>query len=139
MEVPLRVRIYLEDTDAGGIVYNASYMRFMERARTEQLRAAGFEQSQTFAQDISFVVYSMNMRFHSPVHLDDEILVDCRLNASSAASLTFIQEVRTASDNRLCCSAEVLVACIKLSTKRPCRIPRGVIEALAGPPDELVG
>ncbi len=130
MTTPLRIRIYLEDTDAGGIVYNASYVRFLERARTETLRAAGLQQSVTFQQDLSFVVHSLNLRFVSPAHLDDEVRVSCELSKSSGASLSFRQEVRDHTGEQLHCSAEVIVACIKLSSRRPCRVPARVLDAL---------
>ncbi len=124
------VRIYLEDTDAGGIVYHASYLRLMERARTELLRRAGFQQSRTFSDDLSFVLHSMHLRFHAPAKLDDEVLVSCALETTNAASLTFAQEVVDAETQARRCSAEAVVACINLSQKRPRRVPRELLEFL---------
>jgi 4-hydroxybenzoyl-CoA thioesterase len=128
--IRIRHRIYLEDTDAGGIVYHTSYLRFMERARTEALRSAGFCQSDTFKDDLSFVLHSMNIRFATPALLDDEVEVSCALRESKGASLSFVQEVRSTSDTQLHCSAEVVVACISLSSKRPRRIPRELLDRL---------
>jgi 4-hydroxybenzoyl-CoA thioesterase len=135
MSIRVSARIYLEDTDAGGIVYHASYLRFMERARTEALRAAGMEQSNTFQSDLSFVLHSMNVRFHTPAHLDDEVVTSCVLSGVKGASLTFEQKVTNAVTQTDHCSAEVVVACIKLSSKRPCRVP----PALSGKLVEVAG
>ncbi len=135
--IELTTRIYLEDTDAGGIVYHTSYLRFMERARTEALRSAGFSQSETFENDLSFVLHSMNIRFATPALLDDEVQISCRLVNSKGASITFEQHVRSATTRQMHCSAEVVVACISLQNKRPRRIPRELLEKLealrAGP------
>jgi 4-hydroxybenzoyl-CoA thioesterase len=128
---PLRFRIYLEDTDAGGIVYHTSYLRFMERARTEALRRAGVQQSEGFKSDLSFVLHSMNLRFHSAAVLDSEVTVSCELKAHRGASLEFLQVVRDVATSEAHCSAEVVVACISIQSKRPRRIPPDVALKLA--------
>jgi len=120
---PVRARVYLEDTDAGGIVYHTSYLRYMERARTEALRHAGIEQSLTFQQDLSFVLHSLTIRFHAAARLDDMVEASCALREAKAASLHFHQEVKNSRSGQLYSSAEVVVACIRLSNQRPCRIP----------------
>lgn len=130
MSVLLETRIYLEDTDAGGIVYHASYLRFMERARTETLRAGGFEQSRTFEDNLSFVLHSMQIRFQTPAVLDDLVSVSCELVSHRGASLTFKQQIRSVESGKLHCEAEVLVACIALDSKRPRRVPPQLIELL---------
>jgi 4-hydroxybenzoyl-CoA thioesterase len=127
----LLTRIYLEDTDAGGVVYHASYLRFMERARTERLRSAGLEQSETFKSQVSFVVHSMNLRFHAPATLDAQVLTTCELQKVSGASLVFQQQVRCPDTGLLYVSAEVVVACIQLTSRRPRRIPPELLQALA--------
>jgi 4-hydroxybenzoyl-CoA thioesterase len=126
----LLVRIYLEDTDAGGIAYHTTYLRLMERARTEILRAAGIQQSESFKQDLSFVLHSMTLRFHTPALLDDEVAVSCALTGHRGASLTFKQTVHNARTSVLHCSAEVIVACISLLNKRPRRIPAEITQKL---------
>jgi tol-pal system-associated acyl-CoA thioesterase len=126
-----RYRIYLEDTDAGGIVYHASYVRFTERARTEWLRNLGMQQSETFAHDTSFVVHSMKLRFMRPARLDDIIEVSCDVTKVRAASITFAQEVRVADGGDLCCHADVRVACISLATGRPQKVPPDLLARLA--------
>ncbi|MGD8861977.1 MAG: tol-pal system-associated acyl-CoA thioesterase [Myxococcales bacterium] len=124
---PLRFRIYLEDTDAGGIAYHASYLRFMERARTEWLRAQGLQQSETFGQDVSFVVHSMALRFLRPARLDEVIEVTCDVAKARAASIVFSQRVRLAGEGDDCCAADVTVACISLSSGRARRIPAEIL------------
>jgi 4-hydroxybenzoyl-CoA thioesterase len=127
----LQVRVYLEDTDAGGIVYHTAYLRFMERARTDTLRLAGVQQSDTFKLDVSFVLHSMSLRFHQPAQLDDELSITCAMAEQRGASMTFRQEVRNVANGVLHCSADVVVACISLSSKKPRRVPSEVLEKLA--------
>ena len=133
MSVRLVIRIYLEDTDAGGIVYHTSYLRFMERARTEMLRVGGFEQSRTFEDDLSFVLHSMQLRFHAPAKLDDEVEVSCDLIEHRGASLSFKQRVISALTQQVHCEADVVVACIQLESKRPRRIPKELVARLQDP------
>src|SRR5690606_10711814 len=128
-----RLRVYLEDTDAGGIVYHASYLRFMERARTETLRAAGLEQSQTFEQDLSCVVHRRAIDFLRAAQLDAELEVTCELQQRQGASAVFQQEVRAATLGGVHCRAVVSVACIALSSKRPRRVPPEIVAALEQP------
>ena len=130
MPEPVRARVYLEDTDAGGIVYHTSYLRYMERARTEALRHAGFFQSVTFQEDLSFVLHSLAVRFHAAARLDDEVETGCTLSEAKAASLSFRQEVKSSSSGQLYCSADVIVACVRLSTQRPRRVPPELIARL---------
>lgn len=130
MSTRISARIYLEDTDAGGIVYHTSYLRFMERARTETLRSAGFQQSVTFSDDLSFVLHSMTLRFHTPARLDDEVEITCALTESKGASLTFAQEVRNSKSGALHCSAQSVVACISLSLQRPRRVPPEILQRI---------
>lgn len=127
--IQLAVRVYLEDTDAGGVVYHASYLRFMERARTELLRSAGLQQSLTFGDDVSLVVYAMQLRFLRPAQLDDELRVTCRVTQAGGARVGFSQQVLL-PDGELCCTAEVEVACIALGSKRPRRLPFALRDAL---------
>jgi acyl-CoA thioester hydrolase len=123
----LTFRIYLEDTDAGGVVYHASYLRLMERARTEFLRQAGMEQSSTFEQDISFVVHEMRLRFSSPARLDDQVRVTCSVKQLHGASFV-LEHVVDGNDARTVhCQAEVSVACIRLSNHKPRRLPEALL------------
>ncbi len=126
IEHRITVRVYVEDTDAGGIVYYANYLRFMERARTELLRAVGLQQSDTFKNDLSFVVYEVKMNFLLPAQLDDLLEVTARVTEVRAASLKFEQTVRRVDSDKPCCTAEVSAATISLSRRRPRRLPESI-------------
>jgi 4-hydroxybenzoyl-CoA thioesterase len=130
MSIEVGARIYLEDTDAGQIVYHAAYLRFMERARTELLRAVGCEQSQTFEQDLSFVVHSMSLEFQLPARLDAEIVATCRLLEAKGARLVFEQAVRDKHSAHSHCTARVTVACVSLQRQRPRRVPADLLERM---------
>lgn len=88
----LKIRVYYEDTDFGGVVYYANYLKFMERARTEYLRSLGFDQSDLFANHRrQFVVRSASVEFVSPARFDDVLLVDAKISNVRRASLEFTQ------------------------------------------------
>lgn len=114
------VRVYWEDTDAGGIVFYANYLRYFERARTEWLRAAGVQQQ---ALPVLFVVTETHTRYLSPARLDDllRITVARAEDAAPRASLSLIQCAWRGDD--LLAEAEVRIACIDRQTLRPRRIP----------------
>ena len=119
------VRVYYEDTDAGGVVYYANYLRFMERARTELLRSWGFEQDRLVRDHgLLFVVRSANTEFLSPARFNDLLRVSARVVRRKGASLYFSQEVRREPDTTLLCSAEVRVVCLDAESFRPRPIPR---------------
>jgi acyl-CoA thioester hydrolase len=121
------IRVYWEDTDAGGVVYHASYLRFLERARTEWLRAQGFgQQALRESEDLVLVVRDMAIDFHKPARLDDELLVSVVLAQRRSASLLITQEI-TRGDQALV-RASVRVACLVASSFRPRPLP----EWLAG-------
>ncbi|HEY4215136.1 MAG TPA: tol-pal system-associated acyl-CoA thioesterase [Steroidobacteraceae bacterium] len=119
-------RVYWEDTDGGGIVYYANYLRFLERARTEWLRSLGYSQ-QRLAQDpgIVFTVVSLNIDYRKPARLDDELVVTCVPSAEGAVTLRFAQQIyrKGADGNTLLVEASVRVACVDAATLRPCRLP----------------
>jgi len=124
----LRIRIYYEDTDFSGIVYHASYLRFMERARTEWLRELGIDQRAAFAMTppIAFVVRRMTVEFAKPARMDDEIVVETELGELRGASLILNQRVLHAG--KLLVEARVTVA--TLSRGRATRMPAQIREAL---------
>jgi acyl-CoA thioester hydrolase len=125
------VRVYYEDTDAGGVVYHANYLRFFERARTEWLRLLGFEQDRLRAEnDLLFAARRARMRFHQPARFNDALLVITRISALGGASIDFAQEIRRESDNLLCCSAEFNIAAISAARQRPMRIPPQLLAQL---------
>jgi len=125
------VRVYYEDTDAGGVVYHATYLRYMERARTEWLRALGFEQRRLRAEvGVLFTVRRMDIEYLRPARLDDALTVTAALAGRGRASLDFVQTVLRAADETLCCRARVNVACIDAERMRPARTPAAILEAL---------
>lgn len=127
-------RVYWEDTDGGAIVYYANYLRFLERARTEWLRAQGHSQLE-LARDpgILFTVVSLSVEYRAPARLDDELHITCEPQIEGAASLRFTQRIyRAAAAARdLVLEASVRVACVDAATLRPRRLPQFLLEALA--------
>ena len=128
-EFRLPVRVYIEDTDAGGIVYYVNYLKFMERARTEALRALGFGKQFIFDQDEMFVVHSMQVDYRAPARLDDELLVSADVVKRARTYLLFRQTVMR--QDELLCAAEIKVACVERQSMRPTAIPRIIAERLA--------
>lgn len=125
----LPVRVYYEDTDAGGVVYYANYLRYLERARTEWLRAAGFGQAEIAAeQGLLFAVRSLTIDYRTPAYLDDLLDVTARVVRTGRASIDFDQRIRREPDG--VCRAQVRVACIDAATFRPRALPdafKGII------------
>jgi acyl-CoA thioester hydrolase len=125
-------RVYWEDTDGGAIVYYANYLRFLERARTEWLRALGHSQA-TLAREpgILFTVVSLQVDYRAPARLDDELEISCRPQAEGRASLRFLQSIaRAGSAPQLLLEANVRVACVDARTLRPKRLPQFLLNAV---------
>lgn len=118
------IRVYYEDTDSGGVVYYANYLKFMERARTERLRAMGFDQEELLNdQGILFAVHSVQVDFKRPARFNDALEVTAEVSEHKRASLTFFQEVRRPGDANALCSGHVRIACIDARTFKPAPIP----------------
>ena len=116
------IRVYWEDTDAGGVVYHAQYLAFLERARSEWLRSRGHDQERLRREhDLVFAVRSMQVEFRAPARLDDALLATVALRECRNASLVFAQDVRR--DDRLLLSAQVRIAVLAASTFRPRPLP----------------
>lgn len=126
-----RCRVYYEDTDAGGVVYYVNYLKFMERARTERLRALGFAQSELAQENLLFVVHSSEARYHAPARLDDELRVTAQVLELNRASLRFVQQVWREKDATLLCEGQFLVACVRADTFKPRAIPPALRAAFA--------
>lgn len=127
-----RCRVYYEDTDAGGVVYYVNYLKFMERARTEWLRALGLAQSQLAAENLLFVVHSAEARYLAPARLDDGLSVSAEVTELNRASLVFRQQVRRVDDNALLCEGRITVACVRADSFKPRAIPEALRAAFAG-------
>lgn len=136
-----QVRVYWEDTDAGGIVYYANYLKFMERARSEWLRSIGIEQGPLQQeQGMMFVVVSAESHFQRPARYGDLLQVTCEVEKSSRASITFKQEIlREAApdvegadnaERELLVTGRVRVACLDAAKFRPCALPDRVLQEL---------
>jgi len=123
-EYSLPVRVYVEDTDAGGIVYYVNYLKYMERARTEWFRSCGFEKPALFRDNLMFVVHSLSVNYQRPARLDDALAVSARVIASGKTFFIMEQTVKRADE--LLCAAEVKVACVTRDTLRPSAIPADV-------------
>jgi acyl-CoA thioester hydrolase len=124
------IRVYWEDTDAGGVVYHAGYLRFLERARTEWLRAHGIEQSLLARElGIVFAVTELSLRFRGPARLDDGLLATCVLEQRGGASLEFSQELVRPVDNARLVDARVRAACLDAARFKPRPIPKDLFTA----------
>ncbi|SEL63842.1 acyl-CoA thioester hydrolase [Colwellia chukchiensis] len=124
-----KVRVYYEDTDAGGIVYYANYLKFFERARTEWLRSLGIKQSNFLEQSIGFVVTKVAMENKASAKLDDLLTITTHISRLKAASVIFSQQLVNQEGLTLC-TAEIKVACVNLSMAKPCIIPERILGAL---------
>ena len=121
------VRVYWEDTDAGGVVYHASYLRFLERARTEWLRAQGLDQGRVRDRHgVVFVVRDVSVEFLQPARLDDELDVELVAAARRSASMTFSQRILRRVDGAVLTTARVRAACVTAADFKPCRIPENL-------------
>ena len=123
------VRVYYEDTDAGGVVFYANYLKFFERARTEMLRAMGYEQDElTVKEGIIFAVRSVQVDYLSPARFNELLQVSAEVTLAKKASLTFEQLI-TRGDVVLCKSI-IRIACLDANTMRPKAIPENLLEQL---------
>ncbi|CAN7218722.1 tol-pal system-associated acyl-CoA thioesterase [Rhizobacter sp. LjRoot28] len=127
------VRIYWEDTDAGGVVFYANYLKFFERARTEWLRARGFEQETLrAAQRVMFVVAETQVRYLRPARLDDVLQVTVDVQDAGRASLD-IAQVAWRGGERLC-EGRIRIGCVDTDSFKPRRIPAELLEGLVATP-----
>ena len=117
------VRVYYEDTDAGGVVYYANYLSFMERARTEWLRALGFEQPALAAEPgVLFVVRAVNIDYLKPSRFNDSLQVTVEVVNVGGSRIRFLQRVLRGDEEIV--RADVDVVCVNTDTFRPVRVPR---------------
>lgn len=126
-EFNMQVRIYYEDTDAGGVVYHSQYLNFMERARTEWLRNIGFEQHILIKEyKILFAVHSLNIDYNRPAFFDQLLNIKTRLIKQRKVSMFFEQIISNQSKQTVC-SAEVKIACLNSDTMQPAAIPETIL------------
>jgi acyl-CoA thioester hydrolase len=123
------VRVYYEDTDAGGIVFYANYLKFFERARTEWLRAAGVDQQALIEREgAAFVVKHASIDYHAPARLDDELTLTLRIEKLGRASVQFAQQAW--KGELLLVEAQVKVGCVDIATVRPRSLPGDVADKM---------
>lgn len=124
----IRVRVYYEDTDAQGIVYFANYFRFMERGRTEWLRARGVDQRRLIDElGVCFSLTSTAVQFRKPARFDDELVVRTTVTRQSGARVAFEQTIyRGTADGEMICSGACEAACLAIDTLKPKRLPAGI-------------
>ncbi len=132
-----QARVYYEDTDAGGIVFYANYLRFFERARTEWLRHLGFEHVRMRQElGLIFVVKELHVNYHRPAKLDDMVQLGVKLRVLKRASLSLEQTAylqnKPADEPIMLASAEIRLACINARALKPMALPKEIYSSLAG-------
>ena len=129
----LTVRVYYEDTDAGGVVYYANYLKYIERGRTEHLRELGFELAIIANESgLVFVVKSVKADYLLPAFLDDTIEVQTSIELVKHASLIFTQKITNIEKNTVLFNAEVKVVSVLKNNLKPCAFPQEILEKLNG-------
>jgi acyl-CoA thioester hydrolase len=125
------VRVYYEDTDSGGVVYYANYLKFFERARTELLRQCGIQQGQLIQQsNIIFAVRNINVDYNKPAVFNDLLNVTTEVAEYKKASLVFKQIIRRDEDDAVLCQATCKVACLQAKELKPTAIPEFIIQKM---------
>ena len=119
-EFSLPIRVYIEDTDAGGIVYYVNYLRYLERARTELMRTFGFERAAVADAGWNFVVSDVSLSYKEPARLDDQLHATAVISAVGGATINFHQKVRRA--DVVLVAGDIQIACVDRGTGRPTRL-----------------
>lgn len=123
------IRVYYEDTDAGGVVYHSKYLNYFERARTEALRSLGFEQDALIRNDDTiFAVRSIQVDYLKPAQFNDEVIVSTEIEQLKKASIVFSQKIHHKHDDEVLCTLTALVACVSASQLKPRAIPKEIIK-----------
>jgi 4-hydroxybenzoyl-CoA thioesterase len=127
-EFLLPIRVYIEDTDAGGIVYYVNYLKFMERSRTEFLRSLGYGKTSVLDDGLLLVVHSLVVNYQLPAKLDDELIVGSSILKLARSHIAFKQQIRRGQT--LLCNAEVTIACVN-ARLRPTGLPIAIRESIS--------
>lgn len=128
MNFSLPVRVYIEDTDAGGIVYYVNYLKFMERSRTEFLRTLGYHKAAVMDDGLLMVVHAAEINYRRPARLDDELQITTGVFKLARSYVEFAQTVHRGDE--ILCDGMVRVACVTAEAMRPCPLPEGLREQL---------
>ena len=125
------VRVYYEDTDVGGVVYYANYLKFMERARTEWIRALGFEQDELIRQlAVIFAVRAVHVDYLQPARFNDALTTSVMFSEMGRASMTLEQTIRRQGQAEVLCQGTVKIVSLDSGTFRPVAIPKPILEKL---------
>lgn len=124
-----RMRVYIEDTDAAGIVYHANYLSFCARARIEWAREMGYEYGQMYKDGLALPVTSANLTYKAPAFLDDELSVQSQIIEVSRVSLVFSQRVKRYNTDELLCEAIIKLVCVDRNM-RPQRVPEILLKGV---------
>lgn len=131
MQYRFPVQVYYEDTDAGGVVYYANYLKFMERARTEWLRDMGFEQDELMSErGIMFAVRHVELDYLRPARFNDKLLVTAELVDQGGASISVYQEVIRRHDNQVLSTGTIKIVCLSAWDFHPAPIPEVILEKM---------
>ena len=137
-EFALPIRVYIEDTDAGGIVYYVNYLKYLERSRTELMRTFGLERAAVSDAGWNFVVSDVSLSYKEPARLDDQLQATAVISAVGGATINFHQTVRR--DDTLLVAGDIQIACVDRGTGRPTRLDaalRKQIEATLAATEEV--
>lgn len=126
----MEIRVYYEDTDAGGVVYHSNYLKYFERGRTEYLRDRGFSVGEMASQGFVFPVVHLEIIYRAPALHDDLLRVETNVLEIRKSSFTFAQQVLRAIDGKLLADGKVKLACVGAGMK-PKRLPEEMIQAIA--------
>ena len=127
------IRVYYEDTDAGGVVYYANYLKFYERARSEWLNALNIDQPRLLSEQVAFVVRKAEIDYIKPARLNDSLQIITRIKRLKAVSIDFEQQIsiiKSGVEPELINKVKIKVACLNIESFIPCRIPQQVKEEL---------
>lgn len=137
-EFSLPIRVYIEDTDAGGIVYYVNYLKYFERARTELMRTFGLERAAVADAGWNFVVSDVSLSYKEPARLDDQLHATAVISAVGGATINFHQKVRRA--DAVLVAGDIQIACVDRGTGRPTRLDaalRKQVEATLAATEEV--
>jgi len=122
-----RVRVYWEDTDAGGVVYHSQYLNFFERARTEWLRGKGVHQAKIASEEnVLFAIRHMDINFEQAARLDDELDITVHSVETGGVRMTFRQDMTRCSDRQRVASAKLTAVCLRADNFKPTRMPKWI-------------
>ncbi|MDP0561309.1 MAG: tol-pal system-associated acyl-CoA thioesterase [Candidatus Endonucleobacter sp. (ex Gigantidas childressi)] len=122
----ISVRVYFEDTDAGGIVFYVNYLKFMERARTELLRSLDIKSSELMAKNRIFVIADAHVKYHLPARLDDVLGVTAELDSVGRSRVIFHQQITQEHNQTILCTGRIVATCLNMESMKPAALPTNI-------------